>query len=114
MNLINTITDDPNQSMTLKLSAGDTVAFNLSYLESQQGWYYSLTYGTFPLTMRRIVTSVNMLRGFRNLLPFGFACITSDGYEPVFKDDFSNGRAQFYLLNADDVTAVESLIAGYG
>ena len=112
MTYINTITDSPNQSMTFKLDNGDTVGFKLSYFESQKGWYCGITYGTFALNNRRIVTGVNMLRGFKNLLPFGFACSTKDGYEPVFIDDFSGGRASFYLLNAGDVESVEMLLAG--
>ena len=107
LNYINTITDSPNQQMTLKLDTGDTVELSLVYFESQKGWYYGITYGTFEIFNRRIVTGINMLRGFRNLLPFGFACITKDGYEPVFKEDFANNRAQFFLLNAADVINLE-------
>jgi hypothetical protein len=110
MTYINNITSDPSQIMTLKLDTGDTVGFNLSYFESQKGWFYGITYGTFVLYNRRIVTGVNMLRGFRNLLPFGFACVTNDGYEPVFKEDFSNGRAKFLLLNATDIDKVETIL----
>jgi hypothetical protein len=110
MTYINTITDDPVQTMTLKLDNGDSVIFNLSYFESQKGWFYNITYGTFALYNRRIVTGVNMLRGFRNLLPFGFACITDDGYEPVFKEDFKNSRAKFLLLDETDIGKVEDIL----
>lgn len=110
MTYINTITSDPVQSMTLKLDTGDSVILSLSYFESQRGWFYGITYGTFAIYNKRVVTGVNMLRGFRNLLPFGFACITNDGYEPVFKEDFSNGRAKFLLLNPADINSVEDVL----
>lgn len=112
MRWINTITNSPNQQMSLNLDIGDTVTLSLSYFESQKGWFYSITYGTFSLFNRRIVTGVNMLRSFRNLLPFGFACTTKDGYEPVFIDDFSNGRASFFLLDETDIASVEQMLAG--
>jgi hypothetical protein len=111
MNWINTITSNPNQSMTLKLDTGAAVALTLMYSESQKGWFFSTTYGTMAFNNKRIVTGVNMLRGFRNILPFGFACITTDGYEPVFKDDFANGRAALFLLNQADLATVEQMLA---
>jgi hypothetical protein len=110
VNKITVLTDDPNQSMILKLEDGTMVDFNLNYYTEQRGWFYSLTYNTFSLKNRRLVVSPNMLRNYRNVLPFGIACNTSDGYEPVFVDDFKNGRASFFLLNPTDVLAVESFI----
>jgi hypothetical protein len=98
--------------MTLKLISGDFVGLKLVYMESQQGWYYSLTYGNFILNNRRLVVGVNMLRAFRGLIPFGFACTTKDGYEPVFKTDFSSGRAKFFLLDSIDIQSVETVLNG--
>ncbi len=111
MTWINTITDSPNQSMILKLTTGDFVTFTLSYLESQKGWFYNLTYGNFKLSNRRITTCVNMLRAFRDLLLFGFACTTTDNYEPIFREDFANGRAKFFLLDSTDIQTVENMLA---
>ena len=110
MTFINTITDNPVQSMTLKISTGDSVDFGFRFMPNNKGWYFSITYGTFSLFNRRVVTGVNMLRGFRNLLPFGFACTTKDNYEPMFLDDFSSGRANFYLLDTADMSDVESIL----
>jgi len=112
MTWINNITDAPNQSMTLKLISGDTVSFSLKYLESQKGWYFSFSYGSFAINNRRLIVGVNLLRAFRQLLPFGFACTTKDGYEPIFKDDFSNGRAKFFLLDSTDIQSVETILNG--
>jgi hypothetical protein len=115
MTWINTITSDPYQVMTLKLDNGETIEFTLRYLTNQQGWYYSFTYGAFSINNRALVCSPNLLRAFRHILPFGLACTTEpapDGqmYEPIFKDDFSSKRAKFFLLNANDVADVESVI----
>ena len=111
MTWINTIINSANQSMTLKLPNGDKISFELIYMRGNQGWYYSFTYGSFSISNKRIVTGVNMLRAFRNILPFGFACTTTDGYEPIYIDDFSSGRANFYLLDSTDIVSVETMLA---
>ena len=111
MTWINTITNTANQGMTLKLPNGDKISFDLIYMPQNQGWYYSFTYGNFSISNKRIVTGVNMLRAFRNILPFGFACVTKDGYEPIYIDDFTSGRANFYLLDSTDIVLVETMLA---
>jgi len=35
---------------------------------------------------------------------------TKDGYEPIFQNDFSTGRAKFFLLDNDDVIAIEDIL----
>ena len=110
MRWINTISASSTQMMTLSLPTGDQVNLNLWYSEPQRGWLFGLAYGTFTLNNLRVVTSVNLLRKFRNLLPFGFACTTNDGYEPVFRDDFSNGRAKFFILDSTDIVNIETMI----
>lgn len=110
MTFINTITDNPNQKLTLQTLDGDLITLFINYFEGQQGWFYSFTYGSLTINNRRLTASPNMLRSLRLLIPFGFACITSDGYEPIFKEDFQNGRAKFYLLNSTDMAIVEDMI----
>lgn len=112
MTFINSITNSAKQTIGLVLNDSSKVTLNLEYISNQQGWFYSFTYGNFTVNNRRMVTSPNLLREFRGIIPFGLACSTSDGYEPIFIDDFSSGRAAFYLLDADDVQTVEDDIIG--
>lgn len=110
MKLINEITNEPRQHHILTLDDGSTMSVNFEYRENQNGWFYSLEHETKSFYNRRIVTSPNMLRQFKNLIPFGLACVTTDGGEPVFINDFSSKRCKFYLLNSDDVQYVEENI----
>jgi hypothetical protein len=110
MRLIESITDQPNQSLTLMLEDGTKIAMTLVYKENQAGWFYSLSGGGLTVYNRRMVASPNLLRAFRDIITWGVACTTSDGYEPVFINDFSEGRAKFFLLNAEDVASVETQI----
>jgi len=113
MKYIGNITSDPKQNIKLILDDGSRVDFTLEYRPMQEGWFYSFTWGTYSVNNKRLVTSPNMLRYFRNIFSFGFACITTDGAEPIYQDDFVNGRAQFYLLNAEDVLAAEVKILNF-
>lgn len=111
MNQINVITDNPSQTMILRLETGQSINFDLFYSYNQSGWFFNLTYGSFIINGKRIVNSPNLLREFRNILPFGLSCTVADKHEPVFIDDFKNGRAVLYTLNQSDVDQIESLIA---
>lgn len=112
MRLINEINTDPYQNFKFGLDNGAVVDFTIRYSDNQKGWFYTVSYAakSFTANNRRLVTSPNMLRAFRNILPFGLALITSDGQEPIFQEDFVNGRAKLYLLNEADVTEAERVI----
>ena len=97
--------------MLIQLESGQTLQFTLRYLYNQQGWYYSFTYGSYTVNNRRMVNSMNMIRQIRNVVPFGLACLMTDLYEPVFIEEFANGRAKLYTLNPADVALVETTLA---
>jgi hypothetical protein len=98
MKLIDAISEDANQNMVVSIDGGGKAVVDLAFKSSQQGWFMSVTFGSFAIKNRRIVTGPNILRAFRNIIPFGFACITDDGNEPVTLDSFSTGKAKFYIL----------------
>lgn len=104
-NQIVNFTADPNQNVIIVLNDGTSINMNLNYYAGQQGWFYSFNYnnGQFIVNNRRIVASPNMLSQFKNIIEFGFAVTIADGYEPIYIDDFILGRANFYILEADDV-----------
>ena len=112
MNLINNITDQTAQTFSVTLADGSRATINLAYWPQQLGWYYDVTWSTgpFPILGRRVVTSPNMLRQFRNQIPFGLMVITTDNQEPINQDDFSTGYAQMILLDQDDIATIEATI----
>ena len=111
-NQIVNLTQDPNQNITIVLGDGSTIAITFNYYANQQGWFYNLNYnnGQFVANGRRVVASPNMLSAFQNIIPFGLAVTTTDGYEPIFIDDFATGRASLFVLEADDVAITEAAI----
>lgn len=108
MKQITYFTNNANQKVVVTLDDGSSINFSLKYFENQLGWFYTLSYGNFIRNSRRLVSSPNLLRAYRNILPFGLACIAVDGYEPTFLDDFSSGRVCVYILNAQDIIDVEN------
>ena len=113
MKKITMLTGDPRQSVKVGLDDGSKVSLDLWYSEMQQGWFYDLTRDEFSLQGRRLVVSPNMVRQFKEIVPFGLACFSTDGYEPVFIDDFTSGRVSVYVLDEDDVETAEQGIAAY-
>lgn len=113
MRQINTISDAPNQNTVIVLDDGTKINFTMNYFANQQGWFYSINYNNsqFVANNRRMVTSPNMLNAFQNIIPFGLSVTTTDGYEPIFIDDFITGRASLYVLDEADVLLIEDAIS---
>ena len=84
----------------------------LVYSAQQQGWFINFQYESFSINGLRIVTSGNFLHQFRNILPFGMACVTEGNEEPMLKDDFSSKRAILYLLTSSEVKAFYEVVSG--
>jgi hypothetical protein len=112
MNIIQSITDQPNQQIVLTLSDGSAVTWTLYYREQQAGWFYDVAWnGVNPSWQRlgqRLVTNPNLLRQNRNVIPFGIAVTTSNGFDPTTQDAFSSGYATAFLMTSADVAAIES------
>lgn len=109
MNIIQGLTDEPNQKMTLSIDGGTLATLVIYYREQQQGWFYDLTWnGTFILNGRQLCVSPNILRQFRTQIPFGIAVATPNNQEPIAQTGFADGTATLLLLNAADVASLEA------
>jgi hypothetical protein len=111
MNIIQGITDEANQRMTLAIEGGTQAILTLKYREQQQAWYYDLSWnGAFYVNGRRLVVNPNNLRQFKNVLPFGLMLAAASNLEPIAQNAFLNGTATLVLLNAVDVLFIESTV----
>ncbi len=112
MRQITTISGQPNQNIVIILDDGTKANLTMNYFSGQRGWFYTLNYnsGQFIANNRRMVTSPNMLNAFQNIIPFGLAVTTTDGYEPIFINDFISGRASLFVLNQEDVAIIQTAI----
>jgi len=110
MRYLNKISASAHQRFNLTGNKGQSITMTLKYRPSQEAWYADFEYEGRSINSVRIVNSPNILRKFRNIFPFGLQCVTRDGLDPVFVDDFSNQNASLYLLDEDEVSTVEESI----
>lgn len=114
MNLIDNLTDEPTQTTTLDLGDGTFAVLTLTYRPTVQRWSLTIADGTFEVDGINLCLSPNILRPWKNVIDFGIMCISTDGLDPFFIDDFSTGRVTMYLLTAADVASFEASFFGSG
>lgn len=107
MKYIDRITDSPIQTFNLTGNAGQRIRLTMRYMPSQQSWFMDVIYQNFSVYGLQVVSSVNMLRNYQNIIPFGFVCTTEQGIDPYRLDDFLTGFAKLYLMNEQDVINIE-------
>lgn len=108
MNLVEGISDLPKQQTTILLADGSGVSLYLEYRPNQLGWFYDLARGAFSLKGQRLPTSPRVLRKYRNLLPFDLCVLATGNVEPINQTDFADGTVKLYLVEGDDLTAIET------
>lgn len=108
MRQITEISEDPNQRFDVVTENNETFELVLEYSDQQEGWFYSITFGDVTINRSRIVTGLNILRNYQNIIPFGISISTDDLSEPIFIDDFSTERVKLLLLTEEEVQQVET------
>ena len=115
MNRIDNLTDDADQVTNLTLEDGTVAILELHYRGATQRWTYDVTHPSFPagaVKGQMLCAYPNILRQFKNVVPFGISCVSTDGLDPISAEDFVDGRVSLYLLDAADVEAVERSLFG--
>lgn len=100
---------EAKQEVTMLLEDDSRVIFTFEYKPNQLGWFFGFQYNDVNYQNIRLTTSYNILRAYRNWLPFGLRCDTPDMEEPLDLEDFATGYATIYLLTKSDVEAIEGL-----
>jgi hypothetical protein len=108
MNLITSISNDPHQRLRLVLADKSRATLTLNYSPQQRGWFFDIEYGgNFALTGTRLVSSPNLLRQWRHVLPFGLTVLTKGKSEPMRQNDFADETVKLYLIEGDDIITIE-------
>lgn len=100
--------NEPKQEITVMLSDNSRIPLSFEYRPNQLGWFFGFEYNDNKYTNIRLTTSYNILRAYRNWLPFGLRCDTLDGLEPMDLADFTNGYASIFILTPEDVNTTET------
>lgn len=110
---VQNITADAVQQQNLVLPDGTIVSLSLIYITQQYGWFITnLTYGSFIINNLRITNSPNMLFQFKNQIPFGLACFSTENREPTQQADFFSGEANLYILTPSEVNDYVQFLEG--
>lgn len=104
---INKITNDASQQLILTGIPTIQIIMTLRFMPRIKRWDMGITYGDFSAQGIAVVNSLNLLRQFKNNIPFGITCISASGLDPYTVNDFSNQAANLYLLDSADVAQVE-------
>lgn len=112
MTQIDNITEQANQTTQVVLPDGSILTVALQYNGSTERWTMDVSHTLLTVNGMNVSCHPNMLREWRNVIPFGLACTTLSGYDPTNVQDFTNGQAQLYVLTAADVQDVEATIFG--
>lgn len=110
---IQNLTNNSRQKQTLFLPDGTFILIEIYFIEMQQGWFItSLQYGDFSVSGLRICNSPNLLRQFKNQIPFGLACFSTAEREPSLVDDFLSSNSQLFILTESEVQEYEDYLSG--
>lgn len=96
------------QQFTLTGIPGIQISVFLRFMPRIQVWNMDISYGSFQANGIPVVCSPNILRQWRNILPFGLACTDIYQLDPYQLNDFAIGNASLYLLDSADIAAVEA------
>jgi len=111
MFLIQQVTSNALQKQTLILSDGSAVSLTLYFRPLQQGWFINeISRGDFTLRGVRICNSPNLLRQYKNKIPFGLGCFSVANREPSLQEDFSSANSKLYILSASEVEEFEDYL----
>jgi hypothetical protein len=109
---ITNLTNFADQVTQLQLPDGSLATMELIYQGTTERWIMNITYGTFTANGIGVCTYPNILRQWKEILPFGIAFVTADQTDPFDINDFSTGRVSVYLLDQTDIATIESTVFG--
>ena len=106
-------TTDTDQTQAVILPDGSRITLEIYFRAQQQGWFIKkLVWNSFEVDGLRITNNPNMLLQWKNLIPFGLACFTTDGREPSLQQDFSSGASILYVLTSDEIAQLDDILSG--
>lgn len=110
MQLLNNLTDAADQVMTVTIADGSLATLEFFYRPAVQRWTLDITHPLLTMHGFNVCLGPNILRQWRNIIPFGIAVTSTIGLDPIQVDDFANGVCSVYTLSAAEVLLVESEI----
>ncbi len=112
MQQISNLSDEANQLTKVVLADGSVATFEFQYLAAIERWAFSVSHPELQCDGMILCDGPNVLRQWRNLIPFGLGCYSTDGADPFYIEDFVSGRITLYVLDASEVAFFETNVYG--
>ena len=110
MQQLNSFSDNADQIVSFPLADGTTVTMEWIYRAGSQRWTINIQHPSLTLNGVNVCVGPNILRQWRNLIPFGIAVTSSTGLDPINATDLEDGTVSIFMLDAAEVDQVESEI----
>jgi hypothetical protein len=107
MRQISSLSDAPRQQFSYVIDNYEPVNVYLEFVALQYSWFMTITWGNFSLYNERVAVSPNLLRQFKNIIPFGIMITGENDIDPFAVDSWIT-KNKFYFLSQDDVESIES------
>lgn len=79
-----------NQTSIARLADGSSVTLKFIYRAANQRWTVDVSRQSFVANGVGLATHPNLLRSWRNIIPFGLQIVTADGTDPFLANDLDN------------------------
>ena len=111
---VTNLTGFADQLLVLQLVDGTSLTLELIFQGATNRWCGIVTYapGNFNSGLIDLCCSPNILRQWKEILPFGIAITTADQTDPFDINDFTTGRVSMWLLDQADVAEIELVVYG--
>lgn len=107
MQLLDNINDAADQLMTVPLPDGSSAQLEFFYRPGTQRWTLDISHPLLTMKGFNLSLGPNILRQWRNLIPFGIAITSNNGLDPMQATDFLDGTCKLYILSAAEVILIE-------
>lgn len=99
---ITKLTDSSKQKLQVIGEDGEQVLLRLTYSSTQEAWNINIEYLEKFINGLQLTVSPNILHNYKNVIPFGISCTSTDGFEPKYIEDFANGRIKLFMTSIEE------------
>lgn len=107
MQQLNNLTDAADQYMTITLEDASVLQLEIIYRPGIQRWTANINHPLLVMNGYNLALGPNILRQWRNTIPFGIAVTSLNGLDPMNQEDFADGNCQISILDSGEVATVE-------
>lgn len=111
MQEITGITAEYKQKLSITITNFGYADLTLSYKPNQFAWFFDLTWQEFTTTNQQLTMSPNILRQYRNILPFGIICSNNNNLDPLVLESFVTDT-KLYLIDSSEIISLEAALYG--